>query len=647
MPITHVNDIDLYYEVHGSGPKLVLIEGIGYHRWMWYRQLSEFSRHFTTLIYDNRGVGKSDKPSGPYNHEQNAGDLAGLLDHLGWDRTHVLGVSMGGFIAQQFALTHPSRVDRLVLVATGFGGQKMVPVPPEAATAMMPDPKLSLEERFRAAMPVAFGNKTWLEENRQEFDQIIRWRLEEPQPPEAAMAQIMAGATFDLSERVSQIQVATLVISGDKDGVVPPENARLLTDAIPNSRLETISGAGHLVIIEAAESFNELVIEFLLDKSGVGSRESGVESGKPARGSRKAGGIEVQQPETRNRGTSRSDERKATSEQPTANNDVGIAGLGAYAPPHVVTSHELAQETGLPEDVLREKFGIDRVHRAGDNCHVSDMAVAAARKALADAEVEPDDIDLLVYCGSEYKDYIVWSAATHIAGLLGCRRAEAFEIYALCAGTPLTLRAVKDMMISEPQIGTALVVAASKESALVNRQNPRTRFMSNFGDGAGAAVVRRDFGRNRILGSASLVDSALSISAYMPAGGSRQPSWLASDAERYLDVPDIDFMRDRLDEVSGPNFLQVTQSALERSGRHKIDVLIPVHVKRSMHQRLQADLGAERAVYLEGYGHMQAADQIIGLVQARDEGLLQDGDVVLLLAAGVGYTWSSTVIEWG
>ncbi|MGI8825054.1 MAG: alpha/beta fold hydrolase [Chloroflexota bacterium] len=120
MPHARLHDVSLYYEIRGDGPNLVLIEGLGYHTWMWYRQLPAFAPHFRTLIYDNRGVGRSDIPPGPYTHEQNAGDLEALLDHLGWERTHVLGVSMGGFIAQQFAVSYLDRVDRLVLVATGF-----------------------------------------------------------------------------------------------------------------------------------------------------------------------------------------------------------------------------------------------------------------------------------------------------------------------------------------------------------------------------------------------------------------------------------------------------------------------------------------------------------------------------------------------
>lgn len=263
MPTAHVNGIDLYYEIHGDGPNLTLVEGTGYDLWMWYRQLPEFSQHFRTLIYDNRGVGRSDKPPGPYTHEQNADDLAGLLDHLGWDRSHVLGVSMGGFIAQEFALKYPQRLGRLVLVATAFGGPNMVPVPPDAVKALMPNPDLSPEEKIRTAMPLAFGDRSWSEKHQEEFDRIVAWRLEYPQPPQAAMAQNMAILTFNTEQRLCAIQAPTLVISGDKDFVVPPRNAELLAERIPNARLDVVAGAGHVVHIEAAEQFNRDVIAFL------------------------------------------------------------------------------------------------------------------------------------------------------------------------------------------------------------------------------------------------------------------------------------------------------------------------------------------------------------------------------------------------
>ena len=263
MATAHVNGIDLYYEIHGEGPNLALIEGIGYDSWMWYRQLPEFSQHFRTLVYDNRGVGLSDKPPGPYSHRENAADLAGLLDYLGWERTHVLGISMGGFIAQEFALAYPNRLDRLVLVATAFGGPNMVPLPPEAVRALTPDPTLSPEGKIRSAMPLAFSDPAWVQNHAGEFEQIVAWRLEHPQPPEAALAQAMAGVTFNVEARLSEIEAPTLVIAGTQDHVVPPANAQLLAAALPHARLEMIPDAGHVVNIEAAERFNQLVIEFL------------------------------------------------------------------------------------------------------------------------------------------------------------------------------------------------------------------------------------------------------------------------------------------------------------------------------------------------------------------------------------------------
>lgn len=263
MPTASVNGISLYYEVHGEGPNLTMIEGTGYDLWMWYRQLPEFSRHFRVLVYDNRGVGRSDKPPGPYTHQQNAADLAGLLDHLGWERSHVLGVSMGGFIAQEFALAYPERLNKLVLVATAFGGPNMVPLPPGAVRALTPDPSLPPDEKIRQAMPVAFGNRHWPEEHASEFDQIVTWRLEYPPPPEAALAQVMAGVTFNVEARLSEIEAPTLVIAGSEDRVVPPENARLLAGKIPHAHLDIIEGAGHVVLIEAPDRFNHDVIAFL------------------------------------------------------------------------------------------------------------------------------------------------------------------------------------------------------------------------------------------------------------------------------------------------------------------------------------------------------------------------------------------------
>jgi pimeloyl-ACP methyl ester carboxylesterase len=170
---------------------------------------------------------------------------------------------MGGFIAQEFALKYPERVDKLVLAATAFGGPNMVPVPKEAIAAIIPDPDLTLEQRIRKAVPVSYGDTHWPEKNPVVFEQIIRWREELPQSPAAAMAQAMAAQTFNTEHRLKHITASTLVITGTEDRVVPPRNSEMLAERIPGAKLVTIPGAGHLGFIEQAEAFNEVVVEFL------------------------------------------------------------------------------------------------------------------------------------------------------------------------------------------------------------------------------------------------------------------------------------------------------------------------------------------------------------------------------------------------
>jgi 3-oxoacyl-[acyl-carrier-protein] synthase-3 len=164
---------------------------------------------------------------------------------------------------------------------------------------------------------------------------------------------------------------------------------------------------------------------------------------------------------------------------------VGIAGTGIYIPPAVITGQEIAARTGLPEFVVLEKMGIRQIHIADSDDTVTAMASRAARQALDEAGLDPLDLDLIVYHGSEYKDHIVWSAAAKIQHLIGAANAYAFEMYALCAGAPIAYKAVRDMMRVDPRLENVLLVTASCENDLVDFANMRTRFMFNFGAGGG------------------------------------------------------------------------------------------------------------------------------------------------------------------
>lgn len=310
---------------------------------------------------------------------------------------------------------------------------------------------------------------------------------------------------------------------------------------------------------------------------------------------------------------------------------IGVAGVGTYLPEGRRTADEIGARTGIPAAVIREKFGIEFVRVASREETASEMATAAARRALGD--LPPGDLDLVVYCGSEHKDHTVWSAATDIARKLGALDAAAFEVHALCAGLPIAIKTVRAMMAEDASLGSALIVGGGRENDLVDYGNRRGRFLSNFGAGMGALVLRRGH-PNPVLGAAFMSDPRCSRDVVTIDG--------------MLDVPDPEGMKERLDAVSLPNFIEVSRRAMAQAGFDHLDFVALTHMKRGMHEAVLAGLGLDPAesVYLEDAGHMQSADQALALQRGLERGLLRAGSNVLLLAAGTGYTWSAAAIRW-
>jgi 3-oxoacyl-[acyl-carrier-protein] synthase III len=328
---------------------------------------------------------------------------------------------------------------------------------------------------------------------------------------------------------------------------------------------------------------------------------------------------------------------------------VGIAATGVYLPERWMPAAEIAAASGIPEQVVVERFGLRGKHIAAVDEHVSDLSVAAGERALADAELDPGDVDVVVYFGSSWKEWPVWQAAPHIAHRLGCDRAWALELDYVSCGTPIALRVCRDLLVAEPDLRTVLAVAACRESYLLDYANERSRFMFNFGDGAVAAVLTADDApANELLGSATITDGSLSLHVKVPEGGSFDP---IMDGRRFLDVDDLEGMRTRLDDVSLANFVEVAEQALHRSGAGLADLgyLCGIHMKRSMHDALLTELGlsTERAAYLDDTGHMSGVDPLLALDRATRAGELTDGELVLLLAAGTGYTWAASVVRHG
>jgi 3-oxoacyl-[acyl-carrier-protein] synthase III len=327
---------------------------------------------------------------------------------------------------------------------------------------------------------------------------------------------------------------------------------------------------------------------------------------------------------------------------------IGIAGTAAYLPERWMTAAEVGAASGIPEQIVVEKFGLRGKHIAAADEHVSDLSVRAAEALFEEHEVDPAEVDVVLYYGSMWKDFPVWQVAPWIAHQLGCSNSYAIEYDNVSCGTPVALRVIRDILVAEPDVRTILAVAACRESYLLDYSNERSRFMFNFGDGGVAALIRKDASANELLGSHGITDGSLSLQVKVPAGGSVS----SNGGYRFLDVEDPPAMKTRLDEISLPNFVRAAEGALERSGGltlADVSYLCGIHMKPSMHRALLEALGldASRAAYLDDTGHMSGVDPMLALDRAARSGELSDGDVVLLLAAGTGYTWAASVVRWG
>jgi len=252
--------IEVAFEVHGEGDPLVCIMGIGYSRHDWRWTLPALSRHFQTIIFDNRCMGDTGCPENEFTMRDIAEDVVAILDRLAIDSAHVFGVSMGGFVAQEMAINHPDRVRCLILGATHLGLKTCIPLSEETMkhlTSTFDDP----EQRIRQRMPYSL-RPGWVDEHPGEFEEIVRQRLPH-QPSDEKYARLYAAAlTQDTAERVGGIKAPTLVLQGTADRVVPPENARLIAEAIPGARVEWLQGAGHLFFIEEPEKLAGLIAGF-------------------------------------------------------------------------------------------------------------------------------------------------------------------------------------------------------------------------------------------------------------------------------------------------------------------------------------------------------------------------------------------------
>jgi 3-oxoadipate enol-lactonase len=261
------NGQELYYEVHGSGPPLVLVMGIGYDSSLWTLvQVPALSTQFRVVLVDNRDAGRSSRASHPYRIADMADDLAGLLDGLAIPQAHLLGLSMGGMIALEFALRHPNRLDRLVLAGTGAAPAQSAVDPIQTWSWVKANDQTG--DVFGGQQFVSLFSTSFLR-NHEAVRDTAELLASNPYPmtPEAYGRQADAYRHFDALDRLGAITAPTLVVVGEQDLLTPPWIAREVADAIPGARFEVIRGDGssHVVPIERPDDFNQLVTDFLAE----------------------------------------------------------------------------------------------------------------------------------------------------------------------------------------------------------------------------------------------------------------------------------------------------------------------------------------------------------------------------------------------
>jgi len=263
MSFAENGGVKLFWDEEGSGEPILLIMGLGYPSCMWHRTRPVLATSYRTIALDNRGVGQSDVPQGPYSIAGMAEDAAKVLDAAGVERAHVFGVSMGGMIAQEFTLRFPDRVRSLILACTAAGGPTALRAEPAALEMLRTASFMPRDQAAEAAVPFIYDSAT----PRRLIDEDIARRR--PWLPSSVgyLGQLQAILGWECYSRLDQISAPTLVIHGKNDRLIPPGNGEMIAARIPGAQLVLIENAGHLFTTDQTAKGHEAAIRFLSSHS--------------------------------------------------------------------------------------------------------------------------------------------------------------------------------------------------------------------------------------------------------------------------------------------------------------------------------------------------------------------------------------------
>jgi len=264
MPKVKVNDINIYYEIHGKGFPFLLIRGLSSDVYRWPPDfIKELSKYFKIILFDNRGAGRTDKPDTEYSIMMMADDTTGLMKVLNIEKAHILGYSMGGMVTQEIALNYPERVKKIILCSTDCGSPNGIPISKEVKKLLAINREgLSGEELVRNWI-ILYFIESFIQNNPDVVDEFVRRSLLAPIPPHSYKRQLNALNKFNSYERLKNIRVPTLILSGKEDILVLPENSIILAKNIFGAKLMLFDYLGHGLFTPKPLLLAKTIIEFL------------------------------------------------------------------------------------------------------------------------------------------------------------------------------------------------------------------------------------------------------------------------------------------------------------------------------------------------------------------------------------------------
>lgn len=334
---------------------------------------------------------------------------------------------------------------------------------------------------------------------------------------------------------------------------------------------------------------------------------------------------------------------------------VGILGTGIYLPSSRMTAKEISEATkGVwTEEAIMNKLGIKEKRVPGEGDGTQEMGVKAGLAAIENTGIDPKEIDLVISIGEEWKEYPLTTTAIYIQEKIGAVNAWGIDMQQRCCTAVSAMKIAKDMMIADEELDTVMIVGGYRNGDFVDYTDRAMSMMYNLSAGAGAIILKRNLGRNILLGSHIVTDGTMARDAGVEFGGTEKPITAENlhEAYRSLRLFDEKHMKDRLNDVSMPNWIHCIDRAFEKSGigKEELGYLAVLHFKYSMHKYLLDLLGLteDQSIYLSDYGHLGQVDQILSLHLALEQGKVQAGTVISMISAGIGYAWAANVIKWG